>query len=100
MSTPADFLIGVLGAEVQSPRVRRRIRADDVLVISDHVPHRLGLVEKAHARMRSKDPAQKSRPAPTHPDDEHRAIDCLPCAACGEAQVRRTRPGSTSARWW
>src|SRR4029077_11617322 len=61
--------------------------ADDVLVVSNHMPHRLGLVKEAYARMHGKDLAQKSRTAPAHPDDEHRAIDSLPRVVCCEAQV-------------
>lgn len=102
LATLDYLLVCILGIKIQPPCVRRCIRADDVLVIPNHMPHSLGLVEKAYARMRSKDPTQKSRAAPTHADDEHRVVDSFPYVACSEAQVPEhdwVPPASLSGNW-
>jgi hypothetical protein len=88
--------------KVESTCVGRRIRANNVLVISDHVPHSLGLVKKTYAGMGGEDPAQESRAAPTHPDDEYRAIDSFSHAVCSEAQVPKhdwIPPASGGGNW-
>jgi hypothetical protein len=87
MGTSGCFVIGILGAKVQSSCVRRCVGADDVLIVPYHMPHGLGLIEKAYARMRSEDPAQKGSATPAHPNDKRRAIDLLTYATRSEAQV-------------